>query len=782
MAINPRNLYNVSTDKNQTKRLTHVSGYNKKLFEHPEFQSISIDVNDPTKSKIAVVEATKRFSRDIAHSEDTVSALEVTHKGASLADIILKSTPNAEVRLVVGTYGKSEQGDSSDLANTIPPIKIEIGEKKTIDLGDEIDFTSTTSLFVADAKAVIKSSLKYGNPGLVLIFGYGNLIFSFWGEISKILKNESFKISRFPITMTPDTASLGLEFNRIPIQYNVADVDRKKNHTFYLTYKPYNIDIVSLTSSTKIVLPETGPNNPFTGYSQNEVDEILYKFYNDVLNKAKLTAHAQLKAACENYLKPSTQKKNEDDILAYLKASNDNITLRSIGAERDAQVQDVERTKVALKEFWASITIVTSFLEVLNDQLNSIFDPESVAANRDKNTTMGVFFNKYDAYFQAYYGAIKPSDTRKKKNAEAKLKGKKDETLAKASLSVTDNLAQLERDFNRLQAESQIIRVSGTGVNMFTHPDFDKTMSILDILRDEQPYPSFEKTIAVEETSGEQTVTSSDSATACNNVLKTIPKTILDKMKQALAFKKGLYLKKMFANLFSLKRIQNDPSFKVIGFFSGFGGINFSQFSSLSFDVGDFDAEKFRDAFRFSELKNQINGVLGVIDGLTPFSMSNRYLSQLNGISGIWGAADKSLSLYLSKFAFNFDFGKFLKNATPDDLRRCPSIPQIKSEILNSENSTNFALDKQKEGLSSAINKFNAEVNSIENLTNKLASIDAYTKLLNSNLSSETILTSPLPSLKQKASAVGLGTSFTDNLVNVIPKISNIQTKPEVKL
>jgi hypothetical protein len=619
---------------------------------------------------------------------------------------------------------------------------------------------------------------------------------NYWSD--KLSANSADTISKFPMQMNPDNTSLGYDKNNptyVTGAFQNANTSDLSGKRFFFVYKPFNLDVVKAAGFTKIVIPtfsskKTGVN-PFSNYTQTDVDFTLNKFFSQVVKLSKTTSHLQLQAACQRFLESKNITKEE---AALVDLHNSLITKRNFDFGADAAtlpnppddlkilLENIDNSKNALKRFWASTVIVERFLEELDDQIKSIVDPTGVEKNMEKNTSVGVFFNKYKTYFEAYYNQIPKSPTTKKKSSEQRLKSQLDAAVSGSSTNVTDNLAQQERDFNRLQAESQINRISGTGVNQFDHGDFKNTMSILDILRDEQPRPSFEQTIAVEETSGVPTTSENDSDTACGTALAEIPKTTREGIKTALNAKKAQYLKTMFKDLFSLKRLQNDPSFRVLGFFSGFGGINFAQFASLSFDVGDFDATKFKEAMNFSGLKSITDGIEAVIEDLTPLSMGNKYLAQINAAAGIFGAADTAVSTYLAKYGGEFDFGKFLKNVSPDDLSKCPSLATINSELKNDDNTTTEVLDKQKDGLKSILKDFKDKTAGLESLTDKIGNIDSQKNLMDLDVSNSNQIVSNIPSLRQKASTVGLGSNLSDDLINLDISVPYVQTTPNIEI
>jgi len=803
MAITSKNLYKVQSI-NQTKKLTNVVGYNTAFFDSDAFKNSNLDIdeNDPLSKRDAVISATKKFggdpeNKDSFHSADKVSALEITRNRRSIFEIIanfsgIETQDDADIRVVRGEFyenaSKSEEEDIKyGTISTKPPIKMTIGPYKNIEFNDakslDRDNLSTVDwrlgLFALSAALVI-------NPALIILIPTYSYLKTIWEGL--VAENSAEEISRFPIYMEPDDSSLGNSNSTTALPYSQGDFAPGQFHAgnrFFLVYRPFNLDIASLVGKTKIVIPTKGPDagkNPFSNFTKDDVNVTLNNFFSQVLKLAKTTSHAQMQGACQLYLKDSAVRKGEAELAKLITDLAERRKDELTGAPANILEENITLAKDALKRFWASTVIVERFLNQLNDQIKNIYDPSSIESNIEKNNSMGIFFNKYKTYFEAYYSQIPPSKSRKNKSTEKKLKNQKDVAVANSTTNVTANLAQQERDFNRLQAESQIIRISGTGVNKFSHPDFANTMSILDILRDEQPHPSFEKSIAVEETSGVQTTSTSDSATACSSALKSIPKTTRALMKKALEAKKAEYLKKMFKELFSLKRLQNDPSFKAVGFFSGFGGISFAQFSSLSFDVGDFDAAKFSAAFNFSGLRSQVDAVLGVIKDLSPLNMANKYLAQLNVAAGIFSIADASISAYLSQFGGVANLKKYIQNISPEYLSKCPTLSQAKATIENDENSTNEILDKQQDGLNAVMNNFNACISSIENLNSKIGSIQSQTELLDLDVDNTNQIISGIPSSKQKASRFDLGTNLTDDLVNLNVNIPYVQTQPTLEM
>ena len=638
--------------------------------------------------------------------------------------------------------------------------------------------------------------------GAVVAIG-GALFFAFKGKSESLSEWDGFPITYEPLinelgrhvpTVSAIGSGRGAASGAAP-----GNSELTNQFLFYVS----DIFISVLASQTKITNPRG--RNPFADALKEDVLPVLDRFYNSILNNLKRSTQFKMLDACDKALQPTGPMSIERQIESC-KKSIEGIIQKAGGSESYLNQEQKTAIKVlsdGVKGLMASKIIVSEFRDkILKYEVNKVFNPSGLDSNIGQTpTSFGKFMQKFTTYFIAYYDALEKtpaSAARQKAGTDAinKEKAKSLENAKKSKVISSVEQDDFERKAARAAGEAQIIQVSGSKVELGSFDTFisdkpredqvfyNQINTVLDVFKnDTQNTPLFSAQLATETNSPANLSSTVDSSSACTRILESMSPTARNALVVALKGKKALSLKKVFSSLVTIKQLQSDPMFKISGYFTGFGGFDFTKLATLPLGA-DIDPKALKSVIGIEGFKSSIESANRLLATLNVGSMANSYLGQLGALTHAFTDPITTAIDSMSVTMTSVDLKAALKNASAQDLAKCPSISQLQNYVYNPNFKGTDALKLLKTNTNSVNLNITQQLNSIEDQFGELEKIQSQSERIEKSLEKKASqgaekVTSEA-SARSKNSINNLNPSVNSLTVDTDPK--TVPTVPKAKV
>lgn len=405
----------------------------------------------------------------------------------------------------------------------------------------------------------------------------------------------------------------------------------------------------------------------------------------DIRKALDLFPQSQLQAPLDEKIEEITSQINADQ--ATLDSYNSGKLSQT---QKDAIDPDALKESIAVNKF--TLALYKNFAPTPGTNLSG------AVRNKIENN-----FNKFDANFRSQYdfvygelvktGQVNSSNQRSKNSSAI---GTEATEQATPGLSVDPTNQVLSSQANSILASNQVIQVvNQSGTNVFgPHQPFDQTMSILDVMRNENAGVAYTSNINVQQNIGQGTETG-DVTSICSKLYENFSVSDINNMIKSLQNKLSSNQSTIDKLLVSIKRIQSNGNFQFMSAFSGFGGINFPSLDTSKLTDLDFEGLNFG-------AKNGIKSIAG----LTVPDIGGQFGQAVSKVTG--AVTDQAQKLYGNTLDSmnSVNFKRALDGIDPDVLRKCPSLSNIKSVMQNPDAVVTTQLSKTKQSVAHVTKAF----------------------------------------------------------------------------
>lgn len=317
------------------------------------------------------------------------------------------------------------------------------------------------------------------------------------------------------------------------------------------------------------------------------------------------------------------------------------------------------------------------------------------------------YFTQYNFVYQSLVESGQISDTTQRSKNSSGINQASSGTSASPGLAVDPTNQALAAQTNLILGQNQIITVIGiSGTNVFgPHQSFDNTLSILDVMRNENEGVAFTSDIVVKQNIGNGTDTGDDQ-TVCSQLFSKFSVSDINQMIKSLQNKLQTNTTTATKILVALKRTQSTAEFQFTSAFSGYRGINFTKLDTLN--LGSFD------------FSGAIAGAKNAARSIQNISISDVGGQFGQAVSQITGAvSDQASRLYKNTLGSmnSVDFKRVFDQIDPDALRKCPSLSQIKSIMQNPDAAVNSQLTKTAQGASQVTKSYGSQLTNLQSVS-----------------------------------------------------------------
>ncbi len=340
-------------------------------------------------------------------------------------------------------------------------------------------------------------------------------------------------------------------------------------------------------------------------------------------------------------------------------------------------------------------------------------------------------FNKFSADFRSQFQTVYDQLVKSGQITDATSRTKSSDVIGSETtpptspgLSVDPTNQALTKQANTILGSNQIIDiVSQSGTNVFgPHQPFDQTMSILDVMRNENAGVSYTSNINVQQNIGQGTETG-DVSSVCSKLYSNFSVSDINNMIKSLENKLTVNSSTTQKLLIAIKRIQGNGNFQFMNAFSGFGGINFSSLDASNLGSLDFD----------SLLDGAKKGIKSIAS-LVVNDVGGAYGQIVSEVTGAVTNQAKNLYNNTVDSMNSINFKRALDGIDPDVLRKCPSLSKIKSIMQNPDAAVSEQLAKTKQNVNQTTKAYQNNVQELQQTVQENTSLQEQITALQSIL------------------------------------------------
>lgn len=517
-------------------------------------------------------------------------------------------------------------------------------------------------------------------------------------------------------TITDDADSIGLLTNILPDLLNSAIKMNFAAGTF--SHSTFSIVKASVPTLLRVVAQDdmtnfvikfvTNPNFKRPDSLQTTTISFLNKVSGDdisnlinLLNLTKINSSTGtesnvnvLMSDIEKALNLFPQSQLADSFNTLVSDTTEQIKADQKTVDSYPNLSPVQQSQIDLNDLKTKIAVSQFNLSLLNQ-----FSGVPTAFNSKIAGNFSKFNADFRAQFQTVYdqlvktGQISDATSRTKNSSGI---GSETTTPSSPGLSVDPTNQALTKQANSILGSNQILPIVGqSGTNVFgPHQPFDQTMSILDVMRNEDAGVAYTSNINVQQNAGQGTETG-DVSSVCSKLYANFSVSDINNMIKSLENKITSNLSITQGLLIALKRIQSNGNFQFMNAFSGFGGIDFTKLDASNLGTLDFD----------SLLAGAKNGIKSV-GSLVVNDVGGAYGQIVSQVTGAVTSQAQALYGSTVNSMNSINFQRALDGIDPDVLRKCPSLSKIKSVMQNPDAVASTQLTKTKQNVNQTTKAF----------------------------------------------------------------------------
>lgn len=353
--------------------------------------------------------------------------------------------------------------------------------------------------------------------------------------------------------------------------------------------------------------------------------------------------------------------------------------------------------------------LIPGFLVLLKKDADKVAILGGVQDNIDAGTHFGDFAILFTAGFNAL--AENWKTIKKEKNTSGTKKAKSATATGKAAATVvTPDLAGLEREQESVKVGNQIVKLPFKNTNTFpgTHEDFNKSLSILDILREELVDAKIDTTINVR---AESDATTTSTVDACHAALKKLSPEQLAQLGAALAAKFKEAKNELLKAYQELKKIESSADFNLSSSLTGLPKLWPPNLANLNFDFPIIDVSQ--------QIRNAAIGIEAAA-ALTGKQIVNAAKAAKNLFKKPdLGSINLTLPTINFKDIFKNVYGSSNMALNADV---CQTLNDIK-KVVEKTQDTKATIERLKASTSSTLNRYQDTLESIKKKSDTLSSI-----------------------------------------------------------
>jgi hypothetical protein len=476
---------------------------------------------------------------------------------------------------------------------------------------------------------------------------------------------------------------------------------------------------VALSSVVKIVNLLDVQDPTSTKFKQVTVqnrDEYIEEFFSDLNELLSSMAPVVLDSAIDVYLAPSSKANPRVSTIDGMdidrpdaNLSDDLATVDLVLKTKPSTASDYKDWTVLKSALLERKDILESLSRNLKKDISKVWVTGGVDANVSAGTNFGIFVQNWRSIFDALAEHWVLDAVKKKQDDKIKKSSTADKNKGKASSTVVNaDSAQLQAESDAIVAGNQIIRVPFKNTNTFPgeNKDYDKALSMLDILRDELVQIKVDEKINVRESdkSGEFT------ALSCEEALKKLDPRQLKELANNLK-NRAVEAKNKLVKLYQqLKKVESSKNFKLSADLTGLKKLWPPNFDGIDLPIIDV-AE---------QLKNSAAGIAAAA------KFTGKQVA--NGFKNLRAFVKKPSIGDITIPTSNMKFGDIFKNVYGDsnmgsNRTFCQSLNDMK-KVIDRANEVKESVEKVKASVTSTLNQYQDKLEEIKTQIDELKNIE----------------------------------------------------------